>query len=475
MQGDDFLDALIAIAIILFILSVIVEKITQLIRQYSPFIKPRPGRRSRGLRSYWRNIRQRQTGNKQIDKKIEREVTSLSFTIGLVIAFIFKVDLIALFKNPDPASQLFWDPNIYGYFKAHSFWHAVLLLISIVLTGFFLAFGSKFFHDLVDTLLQIKNLKRKLVDEETYKVDSIEQLDEYLNKTYSDIIQVAIDQNRSALQTLSAVSPPMRGRMKKDGRYIDCIDIHLSGTSREMLPHRVQAKLTSGKTVNVMVHAIFDVDEPEVHAEQGDTAANQSTPTFKGTICCKINRDGEDFLLTCSHVFTGGTNDNNFGDIKPVPGNIGNTERGNFTYALCTSEMDIALLSPQSTVFTYAITPKEERKPVPSDIQHTLVKVVCRNKKIKHGIIVNDKVNEPVMITYNGVKHGISNLLVISNVKESGDEILYSGVTVKGDSGACVYDHLDRPIGMIIAGNRKFSFAIPIVDIVGSLSAKIIK
>jgi hypothetical protein len=40
--NTDILDSLIAVAIILFIVSMIVEKITQLVRRYAPFGKPDP-------------------------------------------------------------------------------------------------------------------------------------------------------------------------------------------------------------------------------------------------------------------------------------------------------------------------------------------------------------------------------------------------------------------------------------------------
>jgi hypothetical protein len=75
-------------------------------------------------------------------------------------------------------------------------------------------------------LLQVKNLKRKLVDEETYKVETIQQLDEYLDRSFGNLIYTAIDQNRAMLQHPNAVSPPLHGKMKKQGVLIDCIDYH---------------------------------------------------------------------------------------------------------------------------------------------------------------------------------------------------------------------------------------------------------
>src|SRR5437899_99248 len=122
MEQYSILDSLISVVIILFILSVIVEKITQLIRRYAPFIKPgskiRKTRLGSYASSYWRNINKKQKGVfPEVDKRVEREVTSLSFVIGLAIALLFRVDLFKMFKEPDPRSVLFWSDTIYysGY------------------------------------------------------------------------------------------------------------------------------------------------------------------------------------------------------------------------------------------------------------------------------------------------------------------------------------------------------------------------
>ncbi|MEO6670133.1 MAG: hypothetical protein ABIN36_11695 [Ferruginibacter sp.] len=129
----DILDSMIAIAIILFILSMIVEKITQLIRNYSPFNKS----------TFWKNIKRRQTGkNASFDKIIEREVISLSFMLGSLIALAFRVDLFMMIASGDPRTVLFWNPDI-----SYTDLQKALFVISIPLTGLFLSFGSKFFHD----------------------------------------------------------------------------------------------------------------------------------------------------------------------------------------------------------------------------------------------------------------------------------------------------------------------------------------
>src|SRR5690606_28958242 len=78
----------------------------------------------------------------------------------------------------------------------------ILTIIGFLLTAFFLAFGSKFFHDLLDTLLQVKNLKRKLNDRETYSIETVQELEEQLKYTQVQLVRLAIEQNRHWLEKL---------------------------------------------------------------------------------------------------------------------------------------------------------------------------------------------------------------------------------------------------------------------------------
>lgn len=475
-QPPDILDTLIAVTIILFILSVITEKLVQLIRKYSPFIKPGDRMHNTFMGSFWRHISHKQRDNTRAGDRIEREVLSLSFWVGLIICVLFRVDIFQMFVVKDAASMVGWTVKDWeSYTKGCEGWYRIpLLTVSFSLTAFFLTFGSKFFHDLLDTLFQVKNLKRKMGDANTFDAESIEQFDDFLHKTSSEIIQTVIDQNRDVLQNSEAIGPPMRGKMKQNGRLVECIDVHLRGNNRGNLPTSVQGKLGSGKVVTIAVRAIFEVEVPTVVIMQGDKIGNNKTVTFRGTICCRIDQNGKKSLLTCSHILTGGTAANRFGPITPEPATIAGNVDSLFTFAICTDEFDIALVDIETTPFDYKIQPKTARKPLPSDIRQTKVKVVC-NSGTKTGTIINDCIFDPFPIKYkDGALHFLSNLLVISDINDADeDNIQYNKVITGGDSGACVYDEGGHPIGMIVATSNKFSFAIPIVSILSRITAQI--
>ena len=460
------LDSLIAVSIILFILSVIVEKVTQLVRKYSPFIKPHHTTLKKTYAAtVWRNINRKQTGNDaEIDKAVEREVNSLSFIIGLVIALAFRVDLFKMLKENDPRDVLFWDTKI-----EYSTLEMFLFILSVSLTAFFLTFGSKFFHELLDTLFQVKNLKRKMSDENLYQAETIHQFDEYLEKSYTNIIETAIAQNKNKFSGSNILGHPMHGKMNYNNRLTDCIDIHVMGNERGDIPYAVQVKMDKGQVITVPVNVIFEVDKPTALVKQGGTIAAQSSAEFKGTICCKVKRndDNKTCLLTCSHVMTGGSGKNFFGAVNPaVAANVDDAADGGFIWAMCNDRFDIALLEPGEQSFDYEFKPGNVRAVSAADIQSVKIKVVRQQGRgVNEGVIVNHRAPRPVAIQYNDGEYGMLNLILLSNVKQDGGSAAYTTLTTAGDSGACVYDENNHPIGMIVAGNSKFSYAIPMADI----------
>jgi hypothetical protein len=93
-----------------------------------------PGEQKQPTTRYWRNIKFKQTGNTELVKKIEREVTSLSFVIGSLIALAFRIDLFKMIPTVDPRLVLFWNGIEKGLF-----------FLSIPLTVFFILWLLNFF------------------------------------------------------------------------------------------------------------------------------------------------------------------------------------------------------------------------------------------------------------------------------------------------------------------------------------------
>lgn len=240
----DILDNLIAALMILFILSIITEKFTTLIRKYPVkfqfifvassltllIISIRSGQlllffiflvllflflnqslkslstwhiqSAVGLNSF-QNIAKE--GTNKGSSQEEKEVTLLSFAIGFFVALLFDASIIDILQyNPESSDFSFGTPDYVDFEKMKlndELEFSFIAFVGLLATGFFLSFGSKFFHDLIDNLLQIKNLKRKLNDKETYKVSTIEEFDEYLKITEGEAARRAIKENLERLES----------------------------------------------------------------------------------------------------------------------------------------------------------------------------------------------------------------------------------------------------------------------------------
>ncbi|NQU55339.1 MAG: hypothetical protein HQ522_22715 [Bacteroidetes bacterium] len=157
------MELFIQFTMILLILSMITEKVSNLVKLNAPGIfKDDKG------------------------KTIESKVQLLSIVVGVAIALISKANIFQMFSSQE--FELFWDFNTLGTELTAS------NIVGSVICGFFLSLGSKFFHDLLDMLLHAKNLKRKLVQKESWNFDDISDVDQYLEENEVKAIDIYLKQ-----------------------------------------------------------------------------------------------------------------------------------------------------------------------------------------------------------------------------------------------------------------------------------------
>ncbi|MBC7125764.1 MAG: hypothetical protein H5T24_09050, partial [Bacteroidales bacterium] len=137
-------DALIVLLTILLPLSFIAERITNLIKLFIPdgFL---------GLG----NVRYKED-DPIMEKKRERRIFAISLISGELVSFSLKADLFAIINQ----GTFGWTTPTTGYS-----W-----IIGCLFTGFFLSWGSKFWHDLLEILLEMKNIRRVNVKAKTLEV-----------------------------------------------------------------------------------------------------------------------------------------------------------------------------------------------------------------------------------------------------------------------------------------------------------------
>lgn len=523
----DILDSLIYATIVLFILSVITEKLTQLVRYYPrtfrwigilacgafyiPVVRaisfdPRLSTfsvivlllfnttllvvllvndaiistsRNVFLRflfsklEVFKNIRKKdehiKTVNDEVDDRAkDKEVTALSFIVGFLVAYCFNANLFELFK---PAVHLGWGETApfvkepWYALNPQYFDTGILTVIGFILTAFFLAFGSKFFHDLLDTLLQVKNLKRKLNDRETYSIETVQELEEQLKYTQGQLVRLAIEQNRHWLEKLPNFLSVHDGIdiSTRDTRiaYLNITDNNISG-----LPSSLPYTLADNKSRTVPMKILANVQIASVSMK----IFNEQHQNYFGSIGIPLAMDNELFLLTCAHVLTNGDFDTGKQGKLPAPGrakfsfqnNV--TFSGTFSYAYQDREFDIALVQPDDPSIVKPSGLLSE--PLNLGSHPGRVNVSFQGASSSgNGYIFAEEVEEPIRFANQTIR--MKGLLKIS----AADTL--ASISKKGDSGAALVTEDSRAVGIIIASNDLFTYAMSLEKIMSGWNARI--
>ena len=411
---------LISITITLLILSFITEKITDFLKLHFPSLYVK--------------------SNDEIEeKKRDRGIMLLGFGMGFFVAFASQVHvfhLLDLKLGPD------WLPEW--------LWH----LLGYMLTAVFLSFGSKFFHDLLDLLLQVKNLQRKINDERTYKVDSVKELMEHLEFTPGMLTKRALEQNEERLFAIENVVAAGIG-INASGEK--CIDVHISDHRKELIPP-LFVTLPSGGVQKVLMNVIeggeivahLDVKPTSLIRHSGE--ANQ----FGAFGCVVYKKDLlQELMLTCYHVvrskhmhkevFT-----TSFEKSVSILNENAN-QIGYLMEGVIDSEIDAALVLPIKDVSIDLDPPKlskatqtrlvDEKEENVTEVQMFSAKA----KELKKGLISNARISAVINYGPDIGKRKLHNLISVSP-KGKGP------FSVPGDSGSLVVDKNGVALGILVAG-----------------------
>lgn len=120
---------IISVSLTLFMLSLITEKIANFIKMYIP--------------SWFEKV-----GIVQLDKRRQRNINLLTGLVGVAVALLCNADFFVLItenRKIEPLTLL--------TFKR---------VVGCIITGLFLSQGSKFFHDLLNTVLYFKKMRKAI-------------------------------------------------------------------------------------------------------------------------------------------------------------------------------------------------------------------------------------------------------------------------------------------------------------------------
>jgi hypothetical protein len=261
------------------------------------------------------------------------------------------------------------------------------------------------------------------------------------------------------------------------GKPADCISVHLSNNDTSGLPAAVTFSLPNGKSAFMPVTYEEEVSKPRAFFFNGDSAVNTAFPDSKGIICCRLKKknDNNTYLLTCSHVLQNGNGAPYEGNIaaRPAVALAGNLS-GKFAWGLRDNCFDIGLVlidNNTSAAYQYkdSTSIPSPRATVSDDMLMTRVRMFGKTGEVSNGVIINFRSTRPILIGYKDGDFPLTNLILIS--KDVNNRV---GISSDGDSGALVVDNNNRAIGMVVAGNEKFTYLIPMSDIARKLKATIL-
>lgn len=439
------MDKIIEPTVVLLILSLITEKISNFIKlQYE------------GLCTKHSNILEENLRGKKIQK--------LTILIGIFVALISKVNFFELFQE---GSNLFWDrDDIKGI-------HLLENILGSVISGLFLSLGSRFFHDLLDILLEVKNLKRKVSDRANWDFENVKEIDDYLQRNDQSEIKTFLNNSFEKI----------KGYQFYELNYEDsAIKVYVNkGTTgiSNMIPYK-------GANGKVKIFKVDIIESAEIKAlstnlKPSDEIANQYPYLnyLKGSLGLPVyrNNDKKQFILTCYHAVW--NKDHNWDVFIPVGKEdvvspLNGSAIGKIKFAFKNSDLDVALIEPNEDVrvdssVPLLTSPKSIRSLDLSDKQKkTILKIKSLSNHDQPTVGYVHDIDVTANIKYpDGIYRKLNNLIHI----KSFDNTPFS---VSGDSGALVLDEWDYAVGIIVAGNdRNVSFAMPISTIFESLNLKL--
>ncbi len=486
------MEPVVQLTLTLFLLSTINERIVNLVKlRYS------------GCRKLWGragrfgNLRQK-LGDGALELNRSRRLLEVNVFFGIALALALRADLIDMLRHlSDGEARLGWAWYFGNENEGRTWWDWLSIPAGCALTGFFLSMGSKFWHDVLDIVLAIKNLKEQrigaakggtaLSGEERYAMLPADEQ----AAAIAGLIKLAGAQWLTEYSNVRGFGPHTRLR---EGQ----------STGQQVIQFRVSRKVDDMQAIARPVPSYFRfgdlliptdvVEAPETGVRWanagrgkkpvacGESISRVDLPNT-GTIGLKVYKYVGDVavpcLLSCFHVLfphripATAAEDREI-DITRGKGQIFHTP-GNATklspqlqlcrelYGKLNDFVDAAvaeLLEPDGLALSDTPDIFEYKK-------HIQDGVTLKYTSAKSGSVYNITWQPYHTEEINFGTHTTPNLRPMQ------DLIMLDYEVEPGDSGAAVYTSKGAIAGMLIAGNESKSYIIPIQSILNHLNVSL--
>ncbi len=470
------IDKSIAIIIVLFVLSLVSERFITWFKLY--FFKK--GNVLFWIFFNWDKDYSTKSDNPVLEKERERRILLLNIILSIMIAILANANLFKILQDSSPFDALGWKSNEWEGVKYIEL--SILKSFSgCILGGLFISLGSKFWHDVLDMLFYAKNLKSKLSDPATYKIDNIIDFDKLFNIYQPDFIKAAYLEAKTkymAIENVKAICI----KSNESGYYFE-ITVNKKNI---FIENYYQYILDDGTPYNIPLKLAVLAEDDRILAHNIDLSAkifDVSQPENWGTLGVFVRPLDENstkkYLLTCCH--------NVVKPIRKIPAEntvaikVGTYEDnselriGTVFKAERDYEMDAALIEiDEDRVQIINSVPKmgnpqKPRQLFNSDAGNVEAFIFGAKSGIEKGAISKGMVTSiynSVKITYSDDEFTIINTIAISNNGKA--------VSQGGDSGACVLDSDNNVLGLVVAGSYRTTYILPINTLLAKLNVQLI-
>lgn len=425
--------------------------------------------------------------NRADNETKSKELTALSIVIGCIVALLLNASLFEMVKVGPAEMQ--WSFDFLSY--SHSFpifnpnlGFSWIQLHGILLTGFFLSFGSNFFHDLLDRLYAVKKYKQQLIKEEVADFpkddDTVSRINQYSGHERNSLAVWACEELTDKTRSIEGVSSILyRPNNEKESGY-DLI-AHVDSTYIAGVDDSFSTKY-DGRTYQFDV-IIEEEEDVEICSNVGIGILNSLIDDNTGTLGCyvQVGNSKKKFFITCYHVVKHPAD--NWDDFrrsdpkKEVINRIGGQNAlGRTMRGYRNAKYDVALVeltdqdheTENETVNRKHINGLRELND--ADLEHDPEIEFYGNSSRKSKGRALDFAPKPISIKYGpGDYKSLSGLITIAK----GEQGNWKPMAKKGDSGAVAFDKDGKLVGMLVATGKSKTYMMPIKGIFDFLTHKL--
>jgi hypothetical protein len=240
--------------------------------------------------------------------------------------------------------------------------------------------------------------------------------------------------------------------------------------------------LGNGNVIKVATEIISNSGQGTPHIGQAtDELSDSKSSDYSGSICCivdSITNPNFKGVVTAGHVFTNG----NYFDYGGVLGHkqrrqalICKNPRASLFFQQMMFNQDIAIaeiMNKDGLLDNYISFSNGYYNVSESDFNSKIpnITIASRRNNIRDAYILDFNVS--FEINYANLTKYVRNIVLIGSTNNRTNSL---SVSVGGDSGSCVYHKKSgKLIGLLLGGNRKFSFVLPIEETLNSFNFKLL-